>query len=391
MRILFSADWHLGYSLGGAYRVGRLGDQLRQLRRIAEYVDAYDVDVLAVAGDVFEAQERGPALAAGEGMVEVLRPLLARGLKLVAIAGNHDRDYFMEMANVWLSVEAGEGGGRVFLRTRPEALTLSARGESVNFLLLPYPTRDRYDVRSDDAGGTPQLNQRVAAVFVDEMERLRQHAAATGLPTVLLTHVTIEGHTVNAHRLSPREDVTIPRGAFPAFELTVIGHIHKAERIGGDQIYYVGALDRMDAGERDYQPRVLLADIGPTGLREIQSLPLDPTPVEVVTASSETELEAAAGFMRRREEALVKLWLRVPFGTFTAPLIDRARRLFPRLYSVEFEWLDQPQPVGAATGLDPSDVPGTVRWYLEQQELDEEERTALLELMDELRREEAGA
>lgn len=391
MRILFSADWHLGFTLGGPHRVGRLGDQLRQIRRITQYIDEYDVDVLAIAGDVFEAQDRGAALAAVEGMIDVLRPPLARGLKLIAIAGNHDRDYFMDTANVWMSVETGEGGGRVYFRTRPELLTLSARGESVNFALLPYPTRDRYDVRHDDAGGTPQLNQRVAAVYINEMERLQQLAATTRLPTVLITHVTIEGHSVHAHRLSPRDDVTIPRGRFPEFELTVSGHIHKAERIGGGHFYYIGALDRMDAGERDYQPRVLLADIGPAGLREIHSLPLDPTPVEVVSAGSEDELEAAAGFMRRRDETLVKLRLRVPFGTFTAPLIDRARQLFPRLYgSVDYDWLDQPQAVGEAAGLDPADVPGTVRWYLEQQGLDSEELSQLLELVDELRREDVA-
>jgi DNA repair exonuclease SbcCD nuclease subunit len=202
-----------------------------------------------------------------------------------------------------------------------------------------------------------------------------------------MTHVTVEGHSVNAHRLSPRDDVTIPRGRFPEFELTISGHIHKAERIGGGQFYYVGALDRMDAGERDYQPRVLLADISPNGLRDIQSLPLDPTPIVEVQAGSEEDLIREHAWMKEPSLTLVKLTLRVPYGHYTAPLIAKARELFPRLYgNVEHIWEDKPTMAAVAAELNPADVPGTIRRYLEQQDLDAEERAALLELVEELRR-----
>src|SRR5829696_7365029 len=243
MKILFSADWHLGYTLQGANQVSRLDDQIRQIRLIARYIEEHDVDVLAIAGDVFEVQDRGPALTAVRRMLTALQEPLARGLKLVAIAGNHDRDYFMETANAWMSVEAGDGGGRFYLRTRPELLPVSARGETVNFALMPYPTPSRYPLQEQELQGAAQRNQLLAEVYCEQLERLRQDASVTGLPTVLLTHVTIDGHTVNAHRMSARDDITIPRGRFPEFELTVIGHIHKAEQIGG-AFYYAGALDR---------------------------------------------------------------------------------------------------------------------------------------------------
>ena len=64
MKILFSADWHLGYTLGGANPQSRLGDQRRNLDLVARYCDEHQVDVLAIAGDLFEAQERGAARAA---------------------------------------------------------------------------------------------------------------------------------------------------------------------------------------------------------------------------------------------------------------------------------------------------------------------------------------
>ncbi len=392
MKILFSADWHLGYTLGGANPAPRLADQARQLRVIAAYCDDYAVDVLAIAGDVFEAQERGAARAAVGAMMDALAPALSRGLRIIAIAGNHDRDYFMDMAGLWLGAHAPTGGERIVMRTRPELLTVEAGGERVNFALLPFPTLARYELQHDDAGGVAQRNEQLAKLFVEKMEELRKQASEQRLPTVLLTHVTVTGTTVKAHRISPRDDVVIPRGAFPDFELTVVGHIHKAEQLGGAHFYYVGGLDRMDVGERDYEPRVLLADIGPAGVREITSLPLDPTPFAALIASDEESMAAARATLERPDETLVKLTLQVPQGTYLAPLLDQARLLFPRLYgNVDCDWTDIAPLVPTVAGLNPANVEETVRRYLEEQPMPDDERDALLELVTELRAVPAGA
>jgi exonuclease SbcD len=388
VKLLFSADWHLGYTLAGANPQSRLDDQVRQIEKVAAYCEEHAVDVLAIAGDVFEAQERGAARTAVQLMIHALREPLSRGLRIVAVAGNHDRDYFMETANVWLGAEAAPGDERIIFRTKPGLVTIHANGERVNFALLPFPTPARYDLRQDDTGGVAHRNERLAKLFVEKMEEIRKEAAAQKLPTVLLTHVTVEGSTVKAHRISQRDDVVVPRGAFPEFELTVIGHIHKPERIGSAEFYYVGGLDRMDVGEKLYEPRVLLADIGPDGLRDITSLPLDPTPFEAIVARDEEELTAARDRLQRPDETLVKLTLQVPYGTYTAPLVDRARQLFPRLYgNVEHEWEDAPK-IEVIEGLNKANLEETVRRYLEEQQMPDGEREALMQLVGELR---AGA
>lgn len=387
MKILFSADWHLGYTLAGANAQPRIDDQVRNIERIAGYCEEHGVDVLAIAGDVFEAQDKGAARVAVQRMTSALRGPLSRGMRIVAVAGNHDRDYFMETANVWLGAEASPGDERIVFRTRPELVTVAAGGERVNFALLPFPTPARYEMRQDDAGGVAQRNERLVKLFVEKMEELRQESAAQGLPVVLVTHVTVEGTTVKAHNISQRDDVVVPRGRFPEFELTVIGHIHKPEQVGSAPFYYVGALDRLDVGEKAYEPRVLLADVGPEGLRDIASLPLDPTPFEAVVARDEEELAAARERMERPDETLVKLTLAVPYGTYTALLIDRARQLFPRLYgNVDHAWEGAAEVAPSVLGLNPAHVEETVRRYLEEQQMPEEEREALMALVLELRR-----
>jgi DNA repair exonuclease SbcCD nuclease subunit len=306
-------------------------------------------------------------------------------MRIVAIAGNHDRDYFIDTANIWLN--AGARADQVMFRTKPDLVTVEANGERVNFALLPFPTAARYDLRHDDSGGVAARNELLAKLFAEKAEELRKQAAEMRLPTVLLTHVTVTGTTVKAHRISPRDDVVIPRGAFPEFELTVAGHIHKPERIGGAHFYYVGVLDRMDVGEKDYDTRVLLADIGPQGVREITSLPLDPTPIVAITAEDEDGIVAQAKTIDRIDETLVKLILKAPRGTYLAPLLDKARQLFPRLYgNVEMVWTDdEDQQTPAVEGLNPANVEDTVRRYFDEQQMPEEERDALMLLVHELR------
>ena len=392
MKVLFSSDWHLGYELGGANRVDRFEDQLRQLRKIADYLEVHNVGVLAIAGDIFEAQDRGRARLVVRGLLDALSTPLARGLQIVGIAGNHDRDYFIDTANLWLGVHRPSDGSRIVLRTRPELVPITAGSETLNFVLLPFPTPTRYDLDSTAVDGAGQRNEQLAKRFIEEMERLRKQAEADRHPTILLAHVTVQGTEVGPHRITPREDVVIPQGAFPSFEMTVVGHIHKADKRGSEHFYYVGGLDRMDIGERLYQPRVLMADIGRDGVLSVESLPLDPTPFVEVVASSEDELRARHAQLPRPEETLVRLRLQAQFGTYTAPLIDLARQLFPRLYSnVEHEWTGAPEVRPPVEGIDPADVQGTIRRYLAQQGLDKEEHDLLIALLSELSDTGAGA
>jgi exonuclease SbcD len=386
MKILFSSDWHLGYELGGANRVDRLPDQARQLRQIAALIEEHDVDVLAIAGDVFEAQERARARSAVGVLMESLRGPIERGLQIVAIAGNHDRDYFMETANLWLDGLSPGSHSSIVLRTRPGLYDLTVRDETVTFVLMPFPTPTRYEAEIDRTRGAGLRNEEMTRAFVQEMERLRQEAAALRQPAVLLTHVTVEGTEVGPHRIAPRDDVVVPRSGFPEFELTVVGHIHKPERLGSSHFYYVGALDRMDIGEIAYQPRVLIAEIGARGVVAVTSHDLDATPFADVVAESEDDLQRQHAAMARPEDTLVRLKLRAKYGTYTAPLLDAARRLFPRIYgNPEYEWLDRPEVQPSIVGLERHDVIGTIQRYIDEQVEDADERAGLKALVNELR------
>lgn len=86
MKILHTADWHLGKRLDSFYR---LEEQKLVLNEICEIADDYAVDAIIIAGDLYDAFN--PPVEATELLYKTLKRLTNNGKRpVIAIAGNHD-------------------------------------------------------------------------------------------------------------------------------------------------------------------------------------------------------------------------------------------------------------------------------------------------------------
>ncbi|MCD9853768.1 exonuclease subunit SbcD [Epilithonimonas sp. JDS] len=86
MKILHTADWHLGKRLEN---FSRLEEQKLVMNELVEIADAEDVDLVFVAGDLFD--NFNPSTEAVELFYRTLKQLSKNGKRpVVAIAGNHD-------------------------------------------------------------------------------------------------------------------------------------------------------------------------------------------------------------------------------------------------------------------------------------------------------------
>lgn len=86
MKILHTADWHLGKRLD---RFSRLEEQVSVMNEIIEIADEQKVDMIIVAGDLFD--NFNPSVEAAELFYKTLKRLSNNGKRpVIAIAGNHD-------------------------------------------------------------------------------------------------------------------------------------------------------------------------------------------------------------------------------------------------------------------------------------------------------------
>ena len=86
MKILHTADWHLGKRLD---RFSRLEEQILVMDEIVEIANSQNIDLVIIAGDLFD--NFNPSIEAIELFYKTLKRLSLNGKRpIIAIAGNHD-------------------------------------------------------------------------------------------------------------------------------------------------------------------------------------------------------------------------------------------------------------------------------------------------------------
>jgi exonuclease SbcD len=385
MRILHTADWHLGDRLG---RIDRTDDLRRGVERVARYCAEEKVELLLVAGDLFSE------LAGPDGLREAVRHLrqvfedfLGRGGTILTLTGNHDKETFCQTLRHAMSLASPLDDrpgvlvqpGRLYLATAPTLLRLEDRaaGRPVQFVLMPYPTPTRYltDETTQRYAGLEEKNRHLMTAFTRRLHDLQTGPGFDAeLATVLAAHVHVRGSTLHStFRMTEQEDVVFDDADLPlAFAYIALGHIHKPQALNGHaHVRYPGSIERLDLGEARDDKGVLLLEVGPEGLRgEPYTLPLDATPIyEVSIRSPKTELDELAARYPDHERALVRVEC-----TYTAGVDNREETLrkleevFPRWYDrqlTEANALGPTLTVGEAPRA--RSVEETVRDYLRQE------------------------
>jgi exonuclease SbcD len=398
MRILHTADWHLGDRLG---RIDRTQDIRRSVEAVARYCGEHQVDVLLVAGDLFSEMARPDSLRGSiEHLQEVFEPFLLDGGTILAVTGNHDNENFcrtLQLVMTLAAPTAGKAGdlrpcGRLYLATSPSFLRLKDRkGQEVQFILMPYPTPARYleQEQVQRYGSLEEKNQHLREAYSEKLRQVLSHPAfRPELQTVLAAHVHVEGVRLpSLFRLSEEESIVFAEADLPAhLAYVALGHIHQPQCVLGlPHVRYSGSIERLDLGERADQKGVVVLDIGLGGLEgEPRVLPLDATPIYAVELHSPLRDELA----RLREQFpdaqqdLVQIEFQYAAGVDNLEeTLRQFEDIFPRWYSRH--WTEA-SALGAPLTLDAGQrgksFEDSVRDYLKEELANhsEEERDAVL-------------
>jgi exonuclease SbcD len=403
MKLLHTADWHLGDRLG---RIDRTDDLRRAVERIADYCRQERVDVLLVAGDIFSEMARPDALRdAVRHLQSTFEGFLRDGGTILAVTGNHDNENFCQTLRHAMTLAAPNAGsfgavapaGRLYLADEPTLLRLHDRhtGTDVQFVLMPYPTASRFLVNEplQKYGSFEEKKRHLRDAFTGRLRDIRSDSRFDPrLPTVLVAHVHVYGAQVShLFRLSEDEDVVFADDQLPtAYSYVALGHIHKPQALSGHaHVRYCGSIERLDLGELLDRKEVTVFELGPSGLiGEPASLPLDATPIyDLSIANPRDELSALRDRYPDHARALVNLHVNYTAGVDNLESVLRElNAIFPRWYGRD--WVES-RSVGPAltVGAPPAkSFEETVRDYLsgELTNYPDDDRAAILELAEEL-------
>lgn len=274
IRLLHTADWHLGQTLMGW---SREEEHARALASLVDIAEARAIDALIVAGDVFDTQnpsERAEALLF-RTLVE-LRRRLPR-IAVVIVAGNHDPAGRIEAPRPLLAELGVHVVGRV--RRRDEAFDLDRHlvslapadgGPTVHVLALPHlgpASLPPFD-RRGEAAGSP-IVRAVRALHAEAIAAAR--ARVGDAPLVVTGHLTLAGGLESEgaeRRILIGGEHAVPADLFPAdLAYVALGHLHKPQSVGRETVRYSGSLFPLSATERGYAHGVSLVEIDTGGTR----------------------------------------------------------------------------------------------------------------------------
>ena len=276
IRILHTADWHLGQTFFG-YDI--VEEHVHFLQWLARELKENKIDVLLVAGDVFDVSN--PSAASQRMFYHFIRQVTEENpkLQLVVVAGNHDsaarleapvpllqemrteirgivRKHEGEIDYDHLSVELKNSEGEV------EALCLA----------VPFLRQGDYPVVATD--GNPYA-EGVKELYVRLQERALQRRK-DGQALVAVGHLQATGSEIAERDFSERTiigglECVSPDTFTEQIAYTALGHIHKSQRVSGrENVRYAGSPLPMSFAEREYHHGVVIVTLAEGWAVEIE-------------------------------------------------------------------------------------------------------------------------
>jgi exonuclease SbcD len=278
MRLLHTSDWHIGRSLHGT---DLLAEQEQVLGGLAAVVAAEGVEVVVVAGDVYDRAV--PSADATAVLSRVVAKLRRAGATVVLTPGNHDSARRLGAFSELLAV----GGLHVRAETQrlDEPLLLTDAHGEVAIYGLPYlePEVARFEL------GLPGARSH-EAVLAEAMNRVRADLfLRPGARSVVLAHAFVGGGqpSDSERDISVGGVDLVPAAVFDGVDYVALGHLHRPQTLS-PRVRYSGSPLAYSFGEAGQQKQAWLVDLDATGLAGVRPVPL-PTPRGLTVLTGELE------------------------------------------------------------------------------------------------------
>ena len=303
MRLLHTSDWHLGQTL---HNFERGYEHQRFLDWLLDTLVTEHVDVLLVAGDVFD--NANPSAASQKQLYVFLQQARARlpALQLLVVAGNHDSAGRLEAPGPLLAAHGTHVIGHLLRDEDGEIdlerllLPLSGADGQVQAWCLAVPFLRPGDVPKLPAGDTQDAYLGGIALLYRQLADLALARRQPGQAILAMGHCHMVGGEMSndsERRIVIGGTEMLPSGIFDAsIAYAALGHLHKAQAVGGQEhIRYCGSPIPLSFAEVNYRHQVLCLDIDGEQLREVRAIevpravpllrvPATPAPIDEVLA-----------------------------------------------------------------------------------------------------------
>lgn len=337
LKVVATADNHLDFSAVqfGPKRYDRKTDFQRCFMAVIDYALKNKPDVVLLGGDLFDnINPRNPPRSF---LMRTFRELHDKGIRVIAVSGEHDTPKSLEEGSSPLSVY-GESGCVTFFQNYEKSASIAFNSRDGEKVVVTGLSRSPFA-----APGSDPLDQ-----FAP-----KEH----GEINVLLTHYPISGFQGYFANDPLIQLSSIPRD----YQVVVSGHLHRHQEMESRETFmvYPGSTERASISEAPDEKGFVWLEVGKKGLvSKPQFLPTPARPVRLLEYSIPKEGDLTAllrAELERLKDPQLALWLRMTgkttpqhLATYKRPVLQAFGADIFFHVSIEDAWeLEQEKPLDA--------------------------------------------
>ena len=326
MKILHTADWHLGKKLE---TFSRFEEQIAVLDEICQVADDQKVDVVLIAGDIFDTYN--PPTEADDLFYKTVKRLSKDGQRLVvAIAGNHDSADRIAapdpLARECGIIMVGHNNGIVPKFKLPSGLEVTQ--SDVGFVEIQLPQND-FPLRIITTPYVNELRLKKELTAADKELEFRniletqwtflaeKYCDKKGV-NILMTHLFFvkKGQEINEKEESEDEkSILYVGGAQPIYsnnipkgiQYVALGHLHRKQTIAENPcpIVYSSSPLAYSFSEANQQKYVMIIDAQPNKEVDVEAIKLKQG--RLLLRNNFSDIDEAIKWLKENPYTLVEL------------------------------------------------------------------------------------
>jgi len=262
MKILHTADWHIGKKL---HKHELSEDFDLFINWLIEYIRSEKIEVLLISGDIFDLAN--PSSEARKQYYQALIKLQQLECKIIATGGNHDSPAMLNAPGDLMRALDMEVIGGLPEELEDCIIPVSNKNGEKELVVAAIPYLRDADLRSGTSATTyddrlQAIREGIKDVFAKASEICCEKHP--DIPVIAMGHLFTAGSDTS----DSERDIQIGnQAAFNAlqfgeyFSYIALGHIHKPQKVSANiPIYYSGSPLPLSFSERKDDKRVLVID-----------------------------------------------------------------------------------------------------------------------------------
>ncbi|MCD8438668.1 exonuclease SbcCD subunit D C-terminal domain-containing protein [Tenacibaculum finnmarkense] len=274
MKILHTADWHLGHRL---HEHSQLEEQTLFLAWIENYISNEKIDLLLISGDIFDTSS--PSNQSLTMYYNFLVKLQKTSCKNIIITGgNHDSPGTLNAPKELLNALSIKVVGKATEKIADEVFEININDEKVFIGAVPY-LRDGDIRRAVASESFDDLTDKYKKALINHYQEIAiesEKINSSNAPVIAMGHLFATGGSVSDSEQNIYVGTLGHIGAsdFPTyFDYVALGHLHRPQIVGeNDKIRYSGSPNILSFSELNYDKKIIVLEISANKISNIEDV-----------------------------------------------------------------------------------------------------------------------